>query len=425
MAAAAPKKVVIVGAGFGGLAAATGLHGLGACDMAEVHLIDQSDAFSIGGTWSYAMRGLCPLEATRLPLAQANIGATHLHANTTVEGLDLEARTLALSGGASLDFDYLVLATGTVSRPELVPGLAEHGLDLARFEHVSAVGQAVNEIAQAAQDAPKELLILVSETPYKCPPSPFEYAFIADDLMRQAGVRDNVTITVAIPVLWPFGGPQIEAAFKQKLADKGIIFRPDMIVTEVNTDNAGAKSAAFADGSSLPFDLLLCTTPQKAPAVLTQAGLTNPKGLVPVDLKTNRTKATDVFCVGDACMAMLPVVDKPHPKAGEFAAQMGQAVAETIFASLRAEELPLPTTRGAVCMAESGGVAGIGVNVSFDECMTDAGGPKYKVLIDEETGFDHKLGWVNGYVARFFGENLPPFAIEPAPAGPVAMAAAN
>ena len=55
-----------------------------------------------------------------------------------------------------------------------------------------------------------------------------------------------------------------------------------------------------------------------------------PKRLAPVRLQTNRAAppagvdARDVFVVGDCCSAMLPAAGAPHPKAGEFAYQMGQ-----------------------------------------------------------------------------------------------------
>lgn len=423
MAEAAPKRVVVVGAGFGGLSTVTQLNELGTGELAEIHLIDSGSFFSIGGTWSFVLRDLLPLEATKLPLEAFQAGAAHVRTNTTVEALDLEGKSLALSGGETLGFDYLVLATGVESRPDLLPGLAEHGIDYSSIDQVGAYKEGVARVIAEAAAGPKAVVVLISECPYKCPPSPFENAFLLDDILRRAGVRDNVSVTVACPVPWPFGGPKLEAAFKEKMASKGIVFLSELQVTQCDP---GVLTSA--DGQTLPFDLLLCTMPQRAPQVLTDAGLTNGKGLVPVDLQTNRTATEDVFCIGDACMAMLPPpVNKPHPKAGEFASQMGIAVANTIHAALRGEELPLPTTRNGLCMAESGGTAGIGVKVSFDDCITGTGGPKYEAVVNETGGSVHKLGWVNGYVTRFFGDRVPPFDValpEAAPAPATAAAEA-
>lgn len=404
------KKVVIVGAGFGGLATASALeaHRKTAGTSCNVTLVDRAQDFSIGGTWQFAASGRSQLSTTKIPLANAALTYTSVRPGEAVKSIDLVEKTVMMEqNDEKLPYDYLVLSTGTESRADLVPGLAEStGWDLSRWDHIPGIEATLNGITSG------DLLIMISATPYKCPPLPFEYAFVADEVLTNRGVRNDVTITIACPVPWPFGGPAVETGFKERMDAKGIRFLAGYAITEVTPEGA-----MFANEESLPYDALFYVPPQLAPRVLST--LTNRKGLVPVDLKTNLTAGSDcVFAIGDCCQAMLPVVNKPHPKAGEFAAQMGSSVADYIVASLQhATKLPVPSTRSAVCYAEAGWGAGLGVNPDLDKCMV-GGPPSFKLVVNEDHGVAAKVEWINEYITRFFGEN-PSLTFQPQPYRPL------
>ena len=174
-------------------------------------------------------------------------------------------------------------------------------------------------------------------------------------------------------------------------------------------------------------DLLLCTYPQRAPDFCSK--LCNSSGFIPVDLQTNvvldidsnsSNNNSNVYAIGDACLAMMPGPKQPHPKSGEFAYMMGIHVADQIVAKLKTNDDPKqqiiePPVRVASCVAEFG-MDGKGVTVQPD--MSDplanpeTGMPKFHFPIVENAS-TNKTKWINKYIDKFFQEGIAkPFAEE-------------
>ena len=114
-------KVVVIGAGFGGLGCARALSNPPMADM-DVTIVDAKDAFTIGGTWQYAWSGrVADADTTwKLEDAKANFPGVTWKLRTRVEKLvlypwdDSKLRHLLLSDGEELTFDVLVLSPGVV-----------------------------------------------------------------------------------------------------------------------------------------------------------------------------------------------------------------------------------------------------------------------------------------------------------------------
>ena len=191
----------------------------------------------------------------------------------------------------------------------------------------------------------------------RCPVAPFEVAFIADDVFKREGCRDNVRIVVTSPVEWPLPD-SARSVFERLIDEKNVEYKPNSQVANV-VATADGSAVNFADGSSVEASRVWTVYPQAAPQFIKDAGITNPKGFVPVDIQTNRVKdAEGVYCIGDCCGIM--VGGKPHPKAGEFAWQMGEMVANLIRRTEGYEHVRL-----GACIAECGAGGGVLVGTSI------------------------------------------------------------
>src|SRR3954469_23465969 len=124
MAPGTPTRVVVLGAGFGGLELSTRLSvELG--DRVEVTLIDRSDTFVFGFHKLDVMVGTRTLDDVRLPYAAiARPHVTFRH--ETILSIDPEARHV-VTDSASYDADVLVVALGADLAPAVTPGLFESG----------------------------------------------------------------------------------------------------------------------------------------------------------------------------------------------------------------------------------------------------------------------------------------------------------
>ena len=404
-------RIVIIGAGWGGQGVCKALAAASLPADTSITCIDGADHLSIGATWQFELEGRAA--PVSLPLADS-CAAPYLK-RAAASTIDYGAKTVALEGGEVVGYDRLVLACGAVSDPSSVPGLAEHAIDLSAKGFAAPI-EAFFEGLGAGKK--KTVHVAVAKAPYKCPPLPFEVAFLVDAVARRRGVRDRVDIVVTYPVPWPFGGPKAKQAFAAAMDKKGIAYRPNTKLVSVAADGTRKTTtlASTAEGAEGPADgvtsdLLLAVYPHRAPDLIAPA-LLNAKGSVPVDFRTSRvTKGgvADVFCVGDACAAVLPSVGSPIPKAGEFAYKAGVAVGELLAAELGGAEAPLPTARSAQCVAESGDGGGIVVGPNFDAVFRDPdhGKPAFVIEPASATG---KVAWIQKFLDTFAPGKAPTFA---------------
>lgn len=426
------RRVIIVGAGWGGQGVCAGLAASDLPADVEIACVDDAGTLAIGATWQYELDGRA--EAVALPLEDTAAGP-YLR-ETRVDAIDFEAKTVALADSTSLGYDFLVLACGAVSDPREIEGL-ESCVDLTApgfsepirtfldaltpSEDGAAEAEGAEADAEAAASPPARETVLISicKCPYKCPPLPFEIAFLTDAAARRRGVRDRIDIVVTCPVPWPFGGPKAKKAFTAAMEEKGIAYRPNTAVVSV-AEGGGSRrtvalSAAEGDGVPPPVDaaLFLATFPHVAAPVVDRS-IVNLRGSVTVDLRSNRVEDRDgVYCVGDACSAALPGAGASIPKAGEFAWEGGRAVGRMIAEALAERDVALPTERRARCVAEAGGGRGIAVGPDFSAAFTDpeAGKPTFEV---SPTTTDGKVDWINGFLAKLAGPGKAPAVFAPA-----------
>jgi sulfide:quinone oxidoreductase len=433
------SRVVIVGAGFGGLGCAHTLANAVAKDATKsVVVIDAKDWFTIGGTWAYAWCGRVDASQTTWPLKDAapQLPNVDLRLNTTVLSVDIEKKTVTLSDAPEtpMPYDALVLSPGIVGDASGIPGLREC-VDMYAHDHLERQRRDIERIIEEAKEVLKDdasrdessgavkaekkrtLAVTIAATPYKCPVAPFEAAFVADDTFRKAGVREAVRVVVTAPVPWPLPDPARDV-FEAYLAEKDVEFRPSAKIASARfCASESSFTVAFHDGSAVEnASAVWAVYPQTAPAFIKNAGLANASGFVPAEIGTNRV-VTDkphepgsLFCIGD-CAALSACGNKPHPKAGEFAWQMGEMVAHAIANTPGYEH-----SRLGACIAECGGGAGVLVAPDFTECVRDPlnGAPKVQVADKREGGEAYKVEWVGKYITRLFGVEARKFAPGPA-----------
>ena len=423
------SRVVIVGAGFGGLGCAHTLANAVAKDATKsVVVIDAKDWFTIGGTWAYAWCGRVDASQTTWPLKDAapQLPNVDLRLNTTVLSVDIEKKTVTLSDAPEtpMPYDALVLSPGIVGDASGIPGLREC-VDMYAHDHLERQRRDIERIIEEAKEVLKDdasrdetsgavkaekkrtLAVTIAATPYKCPVAPFEAAFVADDTFRKAGVREAVRVVVTAPVPWPLPDPARDI-FEAYLAEKDVEFRPNAKIASATRTSESSFTVAFHDGSVLEnASAVWAVYPQTAPGFIKNAGLANASGFVPAEIGTNRV-VTDkphepgsLFCIGD-CAALSACGNKPHPKAGEFAWQMGEMVAHDI---LKTEEYE--HSRLGACIAECGAGAGVLVAPDYTQCVKDpeSGKPSCAIEDRKTDGEAAKLDWVNKYIRYIFGED--------------------
>ncbi len=214
MLALVSERVLILGAGFGGLELATGLsEALG--DGVEVTLIDKNDTFVFGFSKLDLMFGQATPEAVRMPYADVVKPGVRV-LRETVTAIDPEARRVTTDAGAH-EADVLVVALGADYDFEATPGLLEAGNE---FYSVAGAERLAGIIPDFLQG---HAVIGVCGAPFKCPPAPSECALLLDEALKARGVRDACRISFVIPLPTPVPpSPETSVALEAEFAKRGI-----------------------------------------------------------------------------------------------------------------------------------------------------------------------------------------------------------
>ncbi len=329
------QRVLVLGAGFGGLELCTTLSQTLGQD-AGVTLIDKSDTFVFGFSKLDVMFGRTTPEAVRLSYAEiAKPGVRVLR--ETVTAIDPESRRVSTDAG-TYEADVLVIALGADYDMDATPGLAEGGNE---FYSVAGAEKLAGIIPTFSRG---HVVIGVCGAPFKCPPAPSECALLLDDELTARGVRQDCQISFVMPLSTPVPpSPETSAALEREFQARNI----DLICgRRVNALDPDRRVALLDDGSELAYDLFLGVPKHRAPDVVIASGMTE-DGYIPVDSATLKTRFPGVYAVGDVATAGVP-------KAGVFAEGAARVVANTLIAELQGGDPPERHLGRGTCYIEFG-----------------------------------------------------------------------
>ncbi len=348
-------RVVVLGAGFGGLELTTRLSDeLG--DDVEVVLIDRTEGFVFGFSKLDVMFGRAvPAEVHHPYRDLVKPGVRFVHA--VVLSIDPEARRVVTDTG-TFDADVLVVALGADLDPGATPGLVEGGHEFYTEEGAFALRDVLGRFDGG------RVIVGVTSTPFKCPPAPSETALLMHDFLTERGSRDRSSISLVMPLPKPVPpSPDASKTLLAAFAERGIDWYPERLVRGLDP----ARGVALVgQDEEMPYDLFLAVPVHRAPAVVVNSGLTV-DGWIPVDPLTLETRFPGIYAVGD-------VASVGTPKAGVFAEGQAAVVGERILAGARGDEPSAQYGGRGICYLEVGFGNVAKVEVTFLSGQAPVGG---------------------------------------------------
>ncbi len=337
--------IVIAGGGVGGVVAANRL-ALLAPDDTQITLVDATGRHIYQQGWLYIPLG--EEETRRLQKKVRSLVYDRVQVIAKpVTGIDLDSRIVHLNG-QRLPYDFLVLATGCEPNPEEVPGLTEGA------HHFHSAEAAMRLRAALENFEGGRVVVGVGGLPYKCPPSPIEFACLLHEHLVQRGIRDKTELIYATPLPCVFHIEPLVPIFEERFERFGI-----QVATFFTLEafDPVTKKAVSMDGQELTADLFVLTPPHCGVECIRKSGIGDQKGFLPTDRYTLKVNGTErVYALGDG-------VNLPTPKSATAAQKQACVVAENIVAELTGKELR--RYNGQVgCVIELGG--GEATVASFD-----------------------------------------------------------
>jgi NADH dehydrogenase len=295
-------RVVIIGAGFGGLAAAKELAGT---DL-DVTIVDQHNYHGFSPLlYQVATAGLAPDD-----IAQNVRGVFQRDANVDVRqsrvtGVDFDSRHVLLEEGPPLPYDFLILSAGSVSSDFGIPGVAEHAIPLKTVANAIAVRTTVLERFEEANSNPARLddgtlTVVVAGGG----PTGVELAGAMAELFTKVLARDFKTLDVGRSrvvlvelsdhLLHGFHADSQEEA-RRELRMRGVDVRLGVGISSVEADKV-----TLADGEVIPTQLVVWAAGVKANPLGEALDVElDRSGRIPVADDLSLPDHPEVFVVGD------------------------------------------------------------------------------------------------------------------------------
>lgn len=310
------KRVVILGAGFGGLELATQLSERLAGQV-QVTLVDERDGFVVGFSKVEVLFGRATAEQVKSPYQRLAAKGVEFK-QERVESIDPAAKRVVTSKG-SYEADLLVVALGAEVDSGATPGLEEGGHEFYTLEGAVKLAPELPKLVRGP------VLISILGTPYKCPPAPFEVALQLHDYLVRQGTRKDVSIRVLSPAPVPLPvSPLGSERLLSLMRERGIFFTPGALVTALEP---AKKMALLKTGERFAYALFMGVPVHRVPMAVERSGLA-PGGWVKVNQETMETPVEGVYALGD--VTSIPVGQAAIPKAGAFADRAACAVADDI-----------------------------------------------------------------------------------------------
>ena len=328
-------RIVVLGAGFGGLELSTILSEALA-DHLELTLIDQNDSFFFGYSKLDVMYGRKTPEAVRLSYRNIVRPGVHFR-QETITAIDPEARRVTTDNG-TYEADILVIALGADYDQAATPGLIEGGNEFYSFAGAVRLREVLPTFSKG------RAIVGVCGASFKCPPAPSEAALLLHDYLTARGVRDACDISLVMPFGVPIPpSPATSQALMAAFADRGITYIPDQLVRALDP---ARHVAILNDERELPYDLFLGIPKHRVPDVVAASGLTE-NGWIPVNPKNLKTRFPGVYAIGD-------VTSVGTPKAGVFSEGAARIVGAQLIAEVQGGAQPPAYTGAGSCYVEFG-----------------------------------------------------------------------
>ncbi|HVA91478.1 MAG TPA: NAD(P)/FAD-dependent oxidoreductase [Chloroflexota bacterium] len=336
--AAPSNRIVILGAGYGGLRCAQALSKyLGDPGAPEVTLVDRNSYHQIITQLPETASGRLSTDEVVVPYSELLKQTRVRFIQAEARQLDLGRRRVVTTRGA-LSYSTLVIALGSTTAYYGVPGLAEHALTLKSVEDAEDVSRTVTEAIKAAATktdplARSRLLsILIGGAGLTGVELAGELAEVLPAIAREHGVAPaeaRVTLIEAAPTALPSMPERLQAKAAAILSELGI--RLVLGSKVVRVDSEGVD---LASGDRLVGSTLIWTGGIMAPPLLSEAGLpTVPNGHVLVDNYLQPEAHPNLYVIGDSARLAELENDEILPPTAQVALKQAEAAAYNIVAT--------------------------------------------------------------------------------------------
>lgn len=356
-------RVLILGGGSGGISLAARLSR--ELDRGSIAIVEPSEKHYYQPLWTLAGAGLAKKEDTVRDESRL-IPAGVEWIRDFVTSMDPDQKVVSLSEGGTVQFEYLVVATGLTLNWDKIEGLrgnlGKNGIcSIYQYDQVDYTASQINSFQGGTA------IFVMPPVPIKCAGAPQKIMYLAENIFRNKGVRHKSEIIFATAGKAMFGIPTFSNELEKIVRARDIHPRYQHKLVAVEAEQ---KQAVFdvtdAKGRTsrqkIRFDLLHVVPPMSPHSFISGSVLASTdgdqKGWLAVDKHTlQHLKYPNIFGIGD-------VTGVPNSKTGAAIRSQYPVVAGNLMAVMKGQKpmahyngyssCPLITEIGKVMLAEFG-----------------------------------------------------------------------
>jgi len=338
------KRIVILGAGFGGLASANFLR-KNLSDEYQITVIDKRDYFLMGFVNLWILNGNRNLEDSKIALSNLKNKKILFLQQEVIRINPVEKTIITTSTSSStstktinkqnheLEYDYLIIALGVEYSTKQINGFMKNrGFNLYDAEQIPKLRKEILSLKEG------KIAICITSLPYKCPPAPYEASLIVNDILIKNKTRENIDIDVYTPspIALPVAGPKVSQDVVNLLDKNNIHFNPSCSLQSVSDTGLTFKDGKGISKENVEYNLLISVLPHTLPSIIKNSKFIDQDNQkwINVDKFTLKTRYENVYAIGDVTEIKVNQ-NVSIPKAGIFAEGQAKVVCQQIIDDIK------------------------------------------------------------------------------------------
>ena len=192
---ATAKQVLILGAGFGGLASANLLRKSLQKEECQITVIDKNQYFMMGLVNLWILSGTRRLENSQVALSKLESKGIKFLNDEIIMIDPSENSVTTKTNHNKLQYDYLIIALGAELAPKRIDGFEDNGscFNIYDAQQVPNLREKILSLTSG------RIVICIADIPYKCPPAPYEVSLLINDILIKNETRDSIDLDIYVP----------------------------------------------------------------------------------------------------------------------------------------------------------------------------------------------------------------------------------
>ncbi|MDX8365914.1 NAD(P)/FAD-dependent oxidoreductase [Cytobacillus sp. IB215665] len=378
-------KIVILGAGYGGLMTTVRLQKYLGVNEAEITLINKN-SYHYESTWLHeASAGTLHHDRVRYPINNVIDNRKVNFIQDTVVEIKREEKLVVLENN-EITYDYLVVGLGFESETFGIKGLKEHAFSIANINAARRIREHIEyQFANYNNDSEnrdERLTIVVGGAGFTGIEFVGELANRIPELCREYDIDEHkprIICVEAAPTVLPGFDPELVEYAVGHLERKGVEFKIGTAIKECTTE--GIIVAKGDEVEEIKSETVVWAAGVRGNSIVENSGFESMRGRVKVEADLRAPGHDDVFIVGDCSLMINEEINRPYPPTAQIAMQQGETCAKNLAVLVREQgelEQFKPDIKGTVCSLGDDDAIGVvfgkkitGSKASFMKKMVD------------------------------------------------------